>query len=130
MCTIVRQVVFLRIIIILLLYIIEQLQCSRSIHLLGEYLCVHNHWATISVQNCRIMQIIILTFKKKEKSVTNMAALLFNNSHKPSIHGVCQFLHLLKINFHSLPDTVQRVALFSFTVNLPFKKRQQVVNRV
>ena len=136
----------------------------RFLSFLREYLYVHNYWATISVQNyyatkskthifpshffificlgekykqLKTFKLTFLTFKKikNKKSVTNIATLLFNSSDKHSIHGVCQFLDLLMINFlrssnHSRPDTVQSGVLFSFTLSLPFKKAPQVLNWV
>ena len=57
--------------------------------------------------------------KRNTTQYTNIATLLFNNSHNTSIGGVCQFLDLLTIN-HSLPDSVQRGV--SFTVNLPLRR--------
>lgn len=60
--------------------------------------------------------------------------LVFTSISLPFMESL-SFLDLLIINFlpssnHILPDIVQIGELFSFTLNRPFKKGPQVLNRV
>lgn len=56
-----------------------------------------------------------------------MGHYVFDNSFMPSFHGVSQFAYVGRINFlcccnYILPDTVQTVQLFTFTVNVLHSK--------
>lgn len=65
----------------------------------SHFTCLFSSVKVRIMKQLRIYRYTFLTCPKKKKSGTNIATLLFNNCHKPSIHGVCQCLDLLTINF-------------------------------
>ena len=75
---------------------------------------------------------VVCTIIKHLNYNTSIATFLFHSCHKPSIHGVCQFLDLLMMKLHwscnhSFPNVFQKGMLSPLTVNFTFEKGPLVI---